>query len=112
VLPLLLSGRLRLLDSEKLRKQFISLERTLHAGGRETVEEPFRAGSHDDLCNAVSGAAVLTSEALVREPQCYEGWGVVTAADLKGLNPAANWTASRGYSDTRPGWQRFDHPGW
>jgi hypothetical protein len=112
VLPLLLSGRLRLLDNEKLRKQFISLERTLHAGGRETVEEPFRTGSHDDLCNVVSGAAVLTSEALVREPQCYDGWGVVTAADLRGLNPAANWTASRGYSDTRAGWRRFDYSDW
>jgi hypothetical protein len=112
VLPLLLSGRLRLLDSEKLRKQFISLERTLHASGRETVEEPLRSGSHDDLSNVVSGAAVLTSEALAREPQCYEGWGVVTAADLKGLNPAANWTASRGYSDTRAGWQRFDYSDW
>jgi hypothetical protein len=51
--------------------------------------------------------------ALVREPQCYDGWGVVTAADLKGLNPAANWSASRGYSDsTQAGWRRFDHPGW
>jgi hypothetical protein len=108
VLPLLLSGRLRLLDNEKLRKQFITLERTLHAGGRETVQEPLRSGSHDDLCNVVSGAAVLTSEALVREPQCYDGWGVVTAADLRGLNPAANWTASRGYS----GWQRFDYSDW
>jgi hypothetical protein len=47
----------------------------------------------------VSGAAVLTSEALVREPQCFDGWGVVTAADLKGLNPAANWTAAGGYAD-------------
>jgi hypothetical protein len=113
VLPLLLSGRLRLLDNEKLRRQFISLERTLHAGGRETVEEPLRSGSHDDLCNVVSGGAVLTSEALVRQPQCYDGWGVVTAADLKGLNPAANWSASRGYSDSSlAGWRRFDHPGW
>jgi len=113
VLPLLLSGRLRLLDNEKLRKQFISLERTLHAGGRETVEEPLRSGSHDDLCNVVSGAAVLTSEALVRQPRCFDGWGVVTAADLKGLNPAANWTAARGYADSaRAGWRRFDHPGW
>jgi hypothetical protein len=65
VLPLLLSGRLRLLDNEKLRKQFISLERTLHAGGRETVEERFRAGSHDDLCDVVSAAAVLASEASI-----------------------------------------------
>jgi hypothetical protein len=113
VLPLLLSGRLRLLDNEKLRKQFTSLERTLHAGGRETVEEPLRSGSHDDLCNVVSGAAVLTSEALVREPQCYEGWGVVTAADLRGLNPAANWSASRGYSvSAQAGWRRFDYPGY
>ena len=56
---------------------------------------------------------VLTSEALVRQPQCFDGWGVVTAADLKGLNPAANWSASRGYSDSSlTGWRRFDHPGW
>jgi hypothetical protein len=42
----------------------------------------------------------------------FGGWGVVTSADVKGLNPAANWTTSRGYSDTRAGWQRFDYFDW
>ena len=61
VLPLLLSGRLRLLDNEKLRKQFISLERTLHAGGRETVEGPLRSGSHDDWSASHSALTVGAS---------------------------------------------------
>jgi len=39
-----------------------------------------------------------------REPQRFDGW-CVTAADLKDLNPAANWSVSRGYSDsTRAAW--------
>jgi hypothetical protein len=61
-LPLLLSGRLRLLDLPKLRSQFASLERSVRAGGHEKIEEPLR--SHDDLANVVAGAAVIMSEKL------------------------------------------------
>ena len=68
VLPMLVSGRLRLLDNAKLRRQFSALERTVRAGGRESIEEPLRSGSHDDLANVVSGAAVVMAEILARNP--------------------------------------------
>jgi hypothetical protein len=77
-LPLLLSGRLRLLDHEKLRKQFAQLERTAHAGGRESVDDSGRPGAHDDLSNVVAAAAVLAAEAAAYAPTNFGGFGVVT----------------------------------
>jgi hypothetical protein len=98
-LPLILSGRLRLLDDEKLRKQFSQLERTLHSGGRETVDDPGRSSSHDDLANVVAAAAVLASEASASAPR--RSWPTLeTASDLP---PTAAWSASSGYSESRSG---------
>ena len=57
-LPLLLSGKVRLLDDEKLRRQLGGLERRAHAGGRESVDHAAGAASHDDVCNAACGALV------------------------------------------------------
>jgi hypothetical protein len=56
-LPLLLSGRARLLDSPALRQQLAGLERRTHAGGRESVDHG--PGGHDDLANAACGALAL-----------------------------------------------------
>jgi hypothetical protein len=56
-LPLLLSGRARLLDIAALRQQLANLERRIHRGGRERVDHaPSR---HDDAANAAMGALVL-----------------------------------------------------
>jgi len=60
--------------------------------------------------NAAAGALVAAADRR-NEVKVIGGWGVVTTADLKGLNPAANWSASRGYS-SRAGWQRFDYSHW
>jgi hypothetical protein len=60
-LPLLLSGRARLLDDEKLRRQLAGLERRVHANGRETVDHGSGAASHDDSANAACGALVLAA---------------------------------------------------
>ena len=57
----------------------------MHAGGRETVDDPGRSGSHDDLANVVSAAAVLASEASVYEPTCFGGFGVYTSPRLGAL---------------------------
>jgi hypothetical protein len=59
-LPLLLSNQARLLDVERMRRQFTSLERRVHAGGRESVDDSGAASANDDLSNAASGALVLT----------------------------------------------------
>jgi hypothetical protein len=57
-LPLLLSGRARLLDHVALRQQLTSLERRTHTSGRETVTHPPSQSSHDDVAAAVSGGLV------------------------------------------------------
>lgn len=58
VLPLLNSGRAELLDLPKLAAQFVGLERRVARGGRDSIDHA--PGAHDDLCNAVSGALLLT----------------------------------------------------
>jgi hypothetical protein len=58
-LPLLTSGRARLLDNRKLVAQFASLERRTSAGGKDAVDHGRNA--HDDLCNAAAGALVLAA---------------------------------------------------
>ena len=106
--PLFTSGRARLLDNRKLVGQFAALERRTTAT-RDKIDHP--RGARDDLANAAAGALVAAADRR-NELKVFGGWGVVTSADVKGLNPAANWSASRGYSDPRPGWQRFDYSGW
>ena len=67
-LPLLNSGRVELLDNPRLIKQLLALERRIARGGREIIDHP--PGGHDDLINAVAGAAVLaaTKQPLIIPP--------------------------------------------
>jgi hypothetical protein len=55
-LPLLLAGRVRLVDNITLRNQLSSLERRVGAGDRETVTHPQHASAHDDVACAACGA--------------------------------------------------------
>jgi hypothetical protein len=56
-LPLLNSGRVRLLDHQRLIGQLCSLERRTSRGGRDSIDHP--QGAHDDVCNSVAGVAAL-----------------------------------------------------
>jgi hypothetical protein len=56
-LPLVNSGRVDLLDNAKMLNQFSALERRVARSGRDSVDHS--PGAHDDLCNAVAGAAQL-----------------------------------------------------
>jgi hypothetical protein len=57
-LPLLNSGRVRLLDHQRLIGQLASLERTTTRGtGRAVVDHP--RGAHDDVANATAGVIGL-----------------------------------------------------
>ncbi len=60
-LPLLTSGRARLLDSPRLIGQLANLERRASAMGRDRIDHP--ANAHDDLSNAAAGALVLAASA-------------------------------------------------
>lgn len=57
-LPMVLSGQVELLDLKHLKSELAGLERRARSGGRDSVDHGPRA--HDDLANAVAGAAVLS----------------------------------------------------
>jgi hypothetical protein len=61
-LPMLLNGRVRLLDNPTLRTQLIGLERHVQPGGRETVTHAHVASAHDDLAAAACGAIVAAGD--------------------------------------------------
>ncbi len=56
-LPLVMSGRVRLLDNKKLISQLLGLERKTARGGKDSIDHG--PGQHDDLANCVAGAVVL-----------------------------------------------------
>ncbi len=72
-LPMLLSGRVRLLDSATLRSQLIGLERHVQAGGRETITHANVASAHDDLAAAACGALVAAGDRLAYNTN-YAQW--------------------------------------
>jgi hypothetical protein len=72
-LPMLLSGRVRLLDNTTLRNQLIGLERHVQAGGRETVTHANIASAHDDLAAAACGALVVAGDRLAYNTN-YRQW--------------------------------------
>lgn len=63
-LPLITSGRVKLLDNDRMLAQFCALERRTATSGRDRVDHP--RDQHDDLANAIAGA--LTRAAVVKAP--------------------------------------------
>jgi hypothetical protein len=61
-LPLLTSGRARLLDMPRHIGQLANLERKTQPSGRDQITHPATASAHDDLANSAAGALVLASE--------------------------------------------------
>ncbi len=60
-LPLFTSGRVRLVDNERLVAQFAGLERRTSPGGRDRVDHGV-GDRHDDAAAAVAGALVLATQ--------------------------------------------------
>ncbi len=56
-LPLMNSGRVELLDIQRLAAQLCGLERRTARGGKDSIDHA--PGAHDDAANAVVGAIVL-----------------------------------------------------
>lgn len=56
LLPILNGGRIELPDNPRLVMQLSALERRVARGGRDSIDHP--RGGHDDVANAVAGAAV------------------------------------------------------
>jgi hypothetical protein len=74
-LPVLLAGRVRLVDNATLRQQLSSLERRVGAGDRESVSHPAYASAHDDCATSVCGViAALTVGDGLNYDHHYTGW--------------------------------------
>ena len=61
--PLLASGRVELLDDERLAGQLMALERRTRTGGRDLITHP--DGLHDDMANAACGAIVIAARGTI-----------------------------------------------
>jgi hypothetical protein len=59
-------GRAALPNGDRLKKQFLSLERRTRSGGNDSVDAPL--GMHEDLANAAAGAMVLCHRELAYRP--------------------------------------------
>ncbi len=87
VLPLFTSGRVRLLDNDRLVHQFAALERRTSRSGRDSVDHPQAKGAHDDAANAVAGALVLVGSA--RQPMVISDALLARARALPNRNRMA-----------------------
>jgi hypothetical protein len=68
LLPMINSGRVKLLANNRLLSQFIGLERNTARGGRDSVDHA--RGAHDDIANAAAGALLY---ATTKRPQTWVG---------------------------------------
>jgi hypothetical protein len=76
LLPLLNSGRINLLDHSRLLNQLISLQRRTARSGKDSIDHP--PGAHDDVSNAVAGAASLAAgRAPMRISQDVKQWAAI-----------------------------------
>ena len=65
--PLIMSGRVDLLDHPRMVKQFVELERKTAPSGRQSIDHNPNGG-HDDIANSVALAAVLAAAKPWRQP--------------------------------------------
>jgi len=95
--PLFSSGRVRLLDHDRLATQLRQLERRIRPGGRDSITHPSRG--HDDLATATCGAlwlatraAISDGEIYVAESNLFDDYGQPFADEGIGASP---WTFHR-----------------
>jgi hypothetical protein len=73
LLPILLSGRARLLDNSTLRSQLTGLERKMQPSGHEIVTHMQVSSAHDDLACAAAGALVASGHGYTYDTS-YRAW--------------------------------------
>jgi hypothetical protein len=67
------AGRITLPKSERLTNQLCSLERRVARSGKDSIDHG--PGSHDDLANAIAGAADLASGRRENPPAQFTTYG-------------------------------------
>ena len=81
LLPLLNSGQIVLPKSDRLVNQLCNLERRVARSGKDSIDHG--PGSHDDLANAVAGAADLASERRENPVAQFTTWGLRSSSKPK-----------------------------
>jgi hypothetical protein len=104
LLPIVNGRRVELLDHPKLISQLCALERKTARSGRDSIDHPPGANSHDDIVNCCAGS--LTTLIQVEAPTAYFGFyggrygfnGLYTthdpnasAGEIYASRPAADW---------------------
>jgi hypothetical protein len=76
-LPLLNSRRVDLLDNARLINQLAGLERRTSRAGKDSIDHA--PGGHDDVCNAVAGAAFLAAQkrSPMKISQSVKNWSTI-----------------------------------
>jgi hypothetical protein len=72
-LPMINSGRIRLLDHQRLIGQLCSLERRTSRGGRDSIDHP--PDAHDDVANSVCGPFGRAERSGARRQLCLVEMG-------------------------------------
>jgi hypothetical protein len=74
-LPAVNGRRVELLDHPKLISQLCSLERRTWRGGRDSIDHPPGANSHDDIANAAAGCLTNLIGAVEQTPARFGTYG-------------------------------------
>src|SRR5262249_5198735 len=103
--------RLVLPRNERLVAQFASLERTVARGsGRDNIDHP--PNQHDDLCNAVAGAAWLAACRGGYDPlgpAWAAAWGDAGDLDSSALGPPLSFAEQRRQAQQAE-WEKYGQP--
>lgn len=117
LLPLLNSGRVRLLDHARLKAQLLGLERRTTSSGRDSIDHA--PGGHDDVVNAASGALVAASarsgltlvgfESAGTRPSAWRRIASGSATGIEGAHlETVDEAAERRRSRIGPRWNEWD----
>jgi hypothetical protein len=105
LLPLLNSGRVELLDHKRLVAQLCGLERRTSRGGKDSIDHV--PGGHDDIANAVAGAAVISAQAAAHPQVKPVMPGVFSNGQWWGDVGVANTPTPAGYRPGNEPWRSF-----
>lgn len=64
--PIVAMEKIKIPNNERLKNQFLLLERRVHPGGKDVVDHP-KGNCHDDLANAVAGVSVLIYKGIFKK---------------------------------------------
>jgi hypothetical protein len=107
LLPLLNSNRIELLDHPRLINQLTGLERRTSRAGKDSIDHV--PGGHDDVCNAVAGAAVLAAAAAAHRQPPIVAPAIFSNGRWWG-DGQANTPPPPGYQRTHEPWRDFVGP--